>query len=373
MSNIPKPERVYGLMVIFIKTLGSRSMDIYSQKLAENLDVPIISTDIYSRVARSFNIPLISRESLRNALKDLSFIKMLNELNSIVHLPNHHLGRYGCFLKKPFIITVHDLIRFFDLKGYSLFIHKPNLRDRIYLELDYRGIRKAKKIIAVSHCTRKDLIMHLGVPEDRIEVIYEGVDHKIFKPSRSRRPIDNPYVLYVGSEQPRKNIHTLLKAFKRVKEKREFEDLKLVKVGGAGGADFRKSTNDMINLLKLQEDVIFTGFVPTELLPAYYSHAECLVLPSFYEGFGLPCVEAMACGCPVIASNTSSLPEIVGDAGLMVNPRSVDDLAEALHRLLTDDGLRQEMISRGLKRAAEFSWEKTARETRKVYEDVEGV
>ena len=194
------------------------------------------------------------------------------------------------------------------------------------------------------------------MPEDKIEVIYEAVDHEIFKPYRGRRLIDDPYVLYVGSEHPRKNLPTLLKAFKIVK-KRGFENLRLVKIGRPGGreANFRKSTINVIKSLGLQKDVILTEFIPTELLPAYYSHAECFGLPSFYEGFGLPCVEAMACGCPVIVSNASSLPEIVGDAGLKIDPSSVDDLVEALHRVLTDNGLRQEMIYRGLKRAAEFS------------------
>lgn len=120
----------------------------------------------------------------------------------------------------------------------------------------------------------------------------------------------------------------------------------------------------------LQNDVIFTGYISDGDLPALYNAADLFVYPSLYEGFGLPPLEAMACGCPVITSNTSSLHEVVGDAGIMVDPYDVDRLADAMHKVLSNDGLREDMIKKGLERAEMFSWEKTARETLKVYEEV---
>ena len=348
-------------------------MDLYSQRLSHHLGVPVVQSDIYQKTAELFNIPLTSRRAVKALWLDYRFLRTVNRLGSIVQLPNHHLGRYGNFLKVPFIITVHDLIRFFDLKGYGPLIHRPNLRDRLYLSLDYRGIRKAVKIIASSHHTKNDLVDHLKIPEETIVVVHLGVDTNIFTPSNGPRPVDSPYILFVGAEQPRKNLKTLLKAFAELKKQRRFKDLTLVKVGSAGGreADFRSQTLEVIGTLGLEADVVFTGFVAEEELPLYYSNAGCCVLPSLYEGFGFPPLEAMACGCPVVTSNASSLPEIVGEAALKVEPRDVNGLAEALGQLLTDNQLRKSLIQRGFQRANHFSWEKTARETLKVYRQVE--
>jgi len=359
-------------MATLVTTTGSGSMDIYARKLAEHLDVPKLYSDIYQKVAALFNIPALSPAAVKASWQDCHFIRKLNKLDGIVHLPNHHLGRYGFFLKVPYIITVHDLIRYFDLKGPGTFIHQPNLRDRFYLSLDYRGVEKATRIIAVSQATKHDLVKHLDIPEERISVIYEGIDHRLFKPT-SRRLVDYPYLLFVGSEHPRKNLARLLKAFFILKRERRFKDLKLLKVGKAGGpeAEFRKHTLQVINELNIPRDVVFTDYVPEEDLPAYYSSAECFILPSLYEGFGLPPLEAMACGCPVIVSNVASLPEVTGEAAIKVNPYDTDSIASTLRQVLTDGYLIRELISKGLERARQFSWEKAARETMEVYQSVE--
>ena len=359
-------------MVTLVATSGNGSMDRYAKKLAENLDVPKLYTDIYQKVAELFNIPVLCLAAVKACWQDWHFIRMLNRQNGVLHLPNHHLGRYGFFLRVPYIITVHDLIRYFDLKGYGTFIHHPNLRDRFYLSLDYKGVKKAKRIIAVSQTTKDDLVQHLGIPEERISVIYEGIDHRLFKPT-SRRLVDYPYLLFVGLEHPRKNLARVLKAFSRLKSQRRFKDLKLLKVGKAGGpeAEFRKHTLQVINELNIPRDVVFTGYVAEEDLPAYYSGAECFILPSLYEGFGLPPLEAMACGCPVIVSNRASLPEVTGEAAIKVDPFDTYGIARALQEVLTDGHLKQELISKGLKHARRFSWEKAARETIEVYQSVE--
>ena len=359
-------------MVTLVTTIGSGSMDLYSTKLAEHLDVPKLQTDIYQKVAERFNIPLFSISALEAVWQDWQFIRVLNRQNGVLHLPNHHLGRYGLFLNLPYIITVHDLIRYFDLKGQGTYIQRPNLRDRFYLSLDYQGIKKATRIISVSQTTKRDLVQHLGIPEERISVVYEGVDHRVFQPS-SRRLVDYPYILYVGSEHPRKNLEGLLRAFSRLKKLNRFRDLKLVKVGKAGRPAhlFRRRTLEVIHELDIAADVVFTDYVAEDDLPGYYSGAQCFVLPSLYEGFGLPPVEAMACGCPVIVSNRGALPEITGEASIKVNPDDVDAMARALWQVLTDEGLRRELRIKGLERARQFSWERAARETLEVYRSVE--
>jgi len=233
-------------------------------------------------------------------------------------------------------------------------------------------VKKAAAVIAVSHTTKRDLIQHLGIPEERISVVYEGIDHRVFKPA-SRRLLDYPYLLFVGSEHPRKNFTGLLRAFFKLKSERRFKDLKLLKVGKAGGpeADFRQHTLKVINELNIPRDVIFTDYVAEEDLPAYYSGAECFVLPSLYEGFGFPPLEAMACGCPVIVSNVASLPEVTGEAAIKVDPYHTYSLASALEVVLADDSLKRELVSKGLERARQFSWKKAARETMAVYQSVE--
>jgi len=356
-----------------IVTKGGGSLDLYSQKISEKLNVPKIYTDIYQKNAKAFNISWFFFKAIRVLISDHFFIRKLNKLRGIIHLPNQHFGRYGNFLKIPFIITVHDLVRYFDLKGYGPYIHRPNTRDRFYLNLDYCGIKKAEKIITISNYSKRDLIECLKIPEEKIRVIYLGVDHQIFKPSSKKIKFNFPYLLFVGSEQPRKNFPLLLRAFKKIREERKFKDLKLIKVGKAGGreADFRKKTIKVIKELNLTQEVIFAEFIPTEDLVVYYSNAQCLILPSLYEGFGLPSIEAMACGCPVIVSNRTALPEIVGEAGIIVDPANFEEIAGAIEKVILDKELKEVLKEKGFRRAQEFSWEKTGQETLKVYQETE--
>jgi len=354
--------------MLFVVTIGNGSMDIYASKLAEKLNIPVAYTDIYQQLRQSRNISWLSPQTLKATWYNWRFVRMLNKLGDSVHLPNQHLGRYGNFLRVPYIITVHDLIRYFDMDGEETFIRPPNRRDRHYLNLDYEGIRRATGIIAVSQSTKDDLIHYLDVPDEKISVVYEGIDHSLFRPV-SHRICNYPYILFVGSEQPRKNFTTLLKAFSQLKSEPIFKELKLVKVGSAGGQeiDFRSQTIGIIESLNLSSEVIFTNFVPETDLPAYYSGAEVFVLPSLYEGFGFPVLEAMACACPVITSNTSSLPEVTGKAGIMINPQDADILAQMMKQVLTNGELRDTMIRRGLEQAKRFTWEKAAEQTLEVY------
>jgi len=236
------------------------------------------------------------------------------------------------------------------------------------LKLDIRGIKRASHIIAISQATRNDLITYLKIPDDRISVIYSGIDHSLFKPYKVRI-LDKPYIIYVGSERPRKNLDRLFEAFARLRK--EFPELLLVKVGVAGRArEYRQEIMRKLDRLRITQAVIFVEYVSELDLAYYYSSAALLAYPSLYEGFGFPPLEAMACGCPVVTSNTSSLPEVVGEAGIMFNPLDTDSLVEVMRQVLTDSKLRDDMVTKGLEQAKQFSWERTARETQEVYNKV---
>jgi len=361
------------MMVTLVVSTGPGAMDSYSQKLAENLDIPKAYTDIYQRIREEFNISWFSREALKAIPQDWNFIRRLNKLKGIIHLPNQHFGRYRNFLKLPYIITVHDLIRYLDLEGCGTYIHQPNHRDKFYLSLDCEGIKKATRVIAISEATKRDLMHHLGIPGEQISVVYLGVDHTTFRPSVQASEFEHPYILFVGSEHRRKNLPTLFRAFKRLKKQPRFKNLKLVKVGKAGGPerDFRRETVSIMNSLNLNQEVVFTEAVSKKDLVAYYRGAECFVFPSLYEGFGLPLLEAMACGCPVISSDSSSLPEVVGEAAIKVSPHDIEGLAGALEKILTDRELREDLIAKGATQAARFSWKQTAKKTLEIYKEVE--
>jgi len=292
--------------------------------------------------------------------------RSIRRQGGMVHLSNQHFARYALFLNRPFIVTVHDLVR-------CCFNFDPETI--ILLNLDKRYIKRASHIIAVSQNTKSDLVNYLRIPESRISVIYNGVNHSIFKPYKpyQMRPYHHhkPYILYVGSERRCKNLGRLLEAFAQLK--REFPELKLVKVGGPRRSEqFRDETMKKLSRLGLElpQDVIFADHTSELELAYYYYSAALLCYPSLYEGFGLPPLEAMACGCPVVTSNTSSLPEVVGGAGIMVDPYDTQSLVRAMRRVLTNDKLRDSLVRKGLEQARKFSWEKTAELTLEVYDRV---
>jgi len=265
----------------------------------------------------------------------------------------------------PTLLTVHDLI----------FRHFPQYHKRLnywYLNLAVPlYVRRADAIIAISECTRRDLIAAYGVLPEKVTVVYEAAAPHFAPPSvdevarvRLRYGLPERFLLTVGTLEPRKNLSRLLMAFEVV-ARQELVDAWVI-VGRPGWL-----YDDFFARLKAspwREKVILPGFVSDEDLPAVYAAAAVTVLPSLYEGFGLPVLEAMACGAPVACSGTSSLPELGGDAARYFDPTDVEAMTATLEEVLSDDALRGEMRRQGLQQAACFSWERAARETRALYD-----
>lgn len=268
---------------------------------------------------------------------------------------------------KRTVLTVHDLS--FERAPDAT---PPQLL-RFLKRVVPQSVRRAGHVIADSQATARDLTVLYDVQPDRITVIYSGVDER-FRPldapqigaRRAPLPDGMPFVLTVGTLQPRKNHLTLVRAFARIA--RRLPDLQLVIAGGKGWM-YDQVTAE-VTRLNLGERVRFIGFVDDADLPDLYRAARVFAFPSLYEGFGLPPLEAMACGVPVVVSNASSLPEVVGDAGLLVEPLDVDGLAEALIRAVTDEAWRAQAIARGLARARQFTWRRSAEQLLAVYDAV---
>jgi len=235
-----------------------------------------------------------------------------------------------------------------------------------------KSIKNADMIIAVSENTKKDIINCFNISSDKIQVVYEGVDDffKIINDKgrleqvRKKYNISKDFILNVSMITPRKNLITLIKAFKLLRDSKNIK-CQLVIAGGKGW--WYEDVFKTVSALRLEDEVIFTGYVPDEDLLYLYNAATLFAYPSLYEGFGLPILEAMSCGCPVVASNVSSIPEVCEDAALMINPKDVEELSQAMYKLIIEGSLRQMLIKKGLERVKQFSWRKTAEQTLEIY------
>jgi len=280
------------------------------------------------------------------------FIKKFNI--DIFFSPNFFLPRN---IKIPSMVTIHDLIPYINPEVHTF---KTKLLFKLYFK---NSLRKAKHIITMSEATKKDLISIFNVNESKITVIYPGVNTKKFKKIENSKLLESikekyqlpdKYILYVGTLEPRKNLERLIKAFLYLKEKGIPHKLILV---GKKGWKIEK----ILTLIKHNKDIKWLKYVPEEDLPCIYNLAEIFVYPSLYEGFGLPPLEAMACGVPTIVSNISSLPEVVGNAGILVNPYDIKDISKTILNLINNPTLIEELKLAGIERAKQFSWNKSAK------------
>jgi glycosyltransferase involved in cell wall biosynthesis len=312
----------------------------------------------------------------RSILKSIPIGLKFARPQSIAHIPQIAgssvlLGRK----RIPAVVTVHDLGALDCLEDRVLFPPATNALFR----LSMRGLRKAQGLIAVSEFTRRGLISH-GFDPGKITTVYEGVDHDRFRPIPDaaayiarKYGIDlasRPTVLYVGTEYPRKNLATLVSALAILKQ--SGSPVQWVKVGAPWYGAGRAELDHAIASKGLLGDVRFVEHVPDEDLPYFYAAATVYVQPSTWEGFGLPVLEAMACGTPVVASNSASLPEVCGSAGILVPPMSATDFADAIGDIATNPTRACDLSSRGQARAGQFTWAGTAAGTTSVYQRAAG-
>ena len=279
-----------------------------------------------------------------------------------VFFGTNYRGLFGPFKT---VITVHDM-------AHEYFPDAIEGKTLNYLRSELPAVaQKAHCIIAVSNATRNDIIKFLHVPAEKVRVVYLGVDeafhpisnHSLLKTTRRRYNLPESFILCVGTIQPRKNLMGLLQAYARLCQDENFHH-DIVLAGGVGWNNV--GLKEHIDSLGISSRVHFTGYLPDADLPLIYNLCDIFVFPSIYEGFGLPVLEAMASGVPVMTSKTSSLPEVAGDAALLVDPASIEEMAAGMMRLLTDQDLRTRCRERGIARAKLFTWERCTRETMQV-------
>lgn len=285
----------------------------------------------------------------------------------ITHFMNYHVPPG---VKGRVVTTIHDMA----YKAFPETLKRKTLH-MLNLSMD-RSCRRADKIITVSNFSRDEIVKYLGISADKIVVVPNGVDLSKFHPSyslneitstKNKYGIKGDYFLYLGTLEPRKNIERLIKAYDLLK-KRLGSIPDLVVAGKKGW--LYDSIFEVVNSLNLNNNVFFTGYVDEKDGPLLMNGATAFAFPSLYEGFGLPPLEAMACGTPVITSNAASLPEVVGDAAVLVDPYSIDSIANAMEDLLKSPTLRTKLIDRGLKRASMFTWDRSANIILDVYEQL---
>lgn len=285
----------------------------------------------------------------------------------LIFSPTHYIPRFSPVKR---IVTIFDLA----------YLHFPEMfqpKDLWQLKNWTKfSIENADHILTISNSTKHDIVKEYGIAKAKLTVAYPGYNPHIFRLIRNQEEIakvlgkydiQGDYIIYIGTIQPRKNLIHLIEAFKNI------DNLKLVIVGKIKGegrqAWLFKDIIKHPRELEIEDKVIFTGFVPTEDLPYLLGGAIAFILPSLYEGFGIPAVEAMACGTPVIVSNVSSLPEVVGQAGLLIDPISVTQIEQAIRTISTDKKLRDKKSAEGLKQAKKFSWDKMAKIVLKTFEE----
>jgi len=310
-------------------------------------------------------------------LNQISFSLFLRQFDAdLFHLP---LTLVPWGMPRPYVVTVHDL-------SSLLFAPAAERWRGLRLWRFRRGLLRAAGVIAVSGATRRDVENVLGIPPERIRQIYDapdprflrdGAPHCAAEEAERRRVLERyqvnyPYILYAGAIRPQKNVPRLVEAFAVLRGELEthpvYKDLRLIIIGDEIAR--YPAVRHAVIKTRVEHAVRFLGFLPFETLRVFYQCAAVFAFPSLYEGFGLPPLEAMACGTPVVTSNVSSLPEVVGEAAVLVNPENVFDIARGLREALLNEALRRELTRRGLEQLRRFSWERTARQVLEVYREV---
>ncbi len=324
------------------------------------------------------NFHTVALDGRDDTLKgNLAFRTIVQRLGcDVVHIP--HLFWIPRGLPCPYVLTVHDLLE--HMYGSR---NASSVRRSLHFYLTRRVLRKAARVIAVSQFTKNEIEKLLAIPDDRIEVVYNAIDERFLHGHATdadreliaqRYLVNYPFILYAGAIRPHKNVVRIIEAFSALKselqKEQQFPDLKLIIIGDDLSSHPRLRRTVVRS--GVQNDVRFLGFVPIEVLRIFYDVAKIFVFPSLYEGFGLPPLEAMAHGTPVVTSNTSSLPEVAGNAALLVNPENVFEIQRGLQRALLDPALRAQMKQRGYEQAQRFSWTASVSRILEIYREVAG-
>lgn len=325
-----------------------------------------IQKRIPGAVFNNISCPWISSPYLGGILKGI-FLPVAGFSQSvkgrIKHISSQGYAFTAPYLRKgPVLLTCHDLIPW-------TYYHRrtPTWKANI------RSIKQIRHIIAISHYTKNELMNTLGIPEERIHVIPNGVDHQKFHPvTDPQKPSflssEDRVLLYAGSEEKRKNLGVVLTVLSEIVK--DMPQVKLIKVGGPGDGISPETCIREINRLGLSRNVYFTGTVSDTELLTLYNIADVFVFPSLIEGFGLPPLEAMACGCPVIASDSTSIPEVVGDAGILLDPQDTTAWRDAILKVLDEPATRERMKQKSIQQASIFNWDDCAQSTKELYEDI---
>jgi glycosyltransferase involved in cell wall biosynthesis len=322
--------------------------------------------------------------STRSGLAQIRYGLFLRKLEAdLFHIP---LNAVPLLMPKPYLVTIHDM-------STLLFASQLGYRNRLRHFYLRRGLLRADRVMAVSLATCRDVEAVLGIPASRMRVVYNAPDPTFYAPSApamarvhgeefgyppeiqrvlDRYRIHYPFLLYVGRTNPQKNIPRLVEAFAvlrgEIQDHPAYRDLRLLIIGDE--ISRYPALRHAVIQSRVEDTVRFLGFVPIDTLRAFYQAASAFVFPSLYEGFGLPPLEAMACGTPVVCSNVSSLPEVVGDAAEIVNPENVFDIARGMREVLLNPERRSALVERGFAQARRFSWERTAQQVLDAYLEI---
>ena len=352
-----------------IRTLGR--LDNFNEYFL--LGIPGRLGDIEPLPDNFITVPTHPNEFSLNSYLELNRILKQHRCD-LLHVP--HLFWKPQSVPCPYVVTVHDLLDHLYRVNSASWVKR-----QLHFEFTKRVLHSAARIFAVSNFSKQDTERLFGVPGDRIEVVYNALDDRFrqghateadHKLIAERYQVTYPFLLYAGRISPHKNVIRIIEAFSALKvelqKEGQFPDLKLIIIGDelSKHPDLRRA----VIKSRVQNDVRFLGFVPIGVLRIFYDLAKIFVFPSLYEGFGLPPLEAMAHGTPVVTSNTSSIPEVVGNAAVMVNPENVFEIMHALHRVLLDQPVREKLKARGILQAQKFSWDDSVRRMLEVYHEV---
>jgi glycosyltransferase involved in cell wall biosynthesis len=342
-----------------VRRLRQTSMEKYFQELLRAMR-ELDPDDLRIEVDETEGLPLPALKGLLNRYV-LYSLKHLRAGPGFYHALDHANAHIMRLLPAGSIklLTVHDVEQ---LKSPPY-----RVRDLPYKLCGRPGILAADRVVAVSGSTRDEVAEVAGFPRERIRVIHNGIDHSTYRPGPAPAAA-RPYLLYVGSEKPRKNVGGLLRVLGQLRG----EDLRLVKAGRPGGEKHRRRTLEEARRLGVEGSLNLTGHVSEEELAELYRGALALVMPSLYEGFGIPVIEAMACGCPVVCSDIPPFRELAGRAVLRFAPDDAAGMAGAVRRLASDRDFRASRVELGLEQAASFSWERCAREHLELYREMAG-